>query len=69
MVEIVNAVEIINPEIKIDRPRSDGDLSIFIGDFELVTIHYDYRYVDNTTQYRLAETIVSLFKPTEVENG
>jgi hypothetical protein len=57
MIDPIKIVEIIRPKIRVERPRLSGDLAIFFDDFEIVTIHYDYAYTSNSTQWALAKVI------------
>jgi hypothetical protein len=61
--KVVQAVEIIRPEITIGRPEGLGsDLEVRIDGKPLVTIHYVYPWIDNAGQYSIAEKIAKMLK-------
>jgi hypothetical protein len=39
-----------------------GDLVVKVNGTSLVTIHYDYRYIDNAGQWGLAKEIVKILR-------
>jgi hypothetical protein len=55
---IVLQATIIPNKWEVERPGMGGDLVVKVNGTTLVTIHYDYRYIDNARQWRLAEEIV-----------
>ena len=57
MQEPLHAVRVYTKAFKIERPGPGGDLSLYIDDFEWLTMHYDYRYTSNAGQYALMEKI------------
>jgi hypothetical protein len=62
MVDVVKVVEIVRPKVRFGRPdRPSGDMCVWINDFEFITIHYDYRYTDNNSQWSLAEQLARAF--------
>jgi hypothetical protein len=59
----VNLSEIITPEITVGP--ADGlssDLEVRVDGTPVVTVHYVYPWIDNSTQYAIAEKIVKMFK-------
>jgi hypothetical protein len=57
MDEVVKAMVCLPKAFRIERPGSGGDLALYIGDFQWMTVHYDYRYTDNAGQYSFLESV------------
>jgi hypothetical protein len=53
---------IIPNKWEVERPDMGGDLVVKVNGTSLVTIHYDYRYIDNAGQWGLAKEIVKILR-------
>ena len=51
------------PEITIGRPEGlSSDIEVKIDGEPLVTVHYVYPWIDNHSQWKIAEKIAKMFK-------
>lgn len=63
MTKTVKIQEIQNPKITVGSARGlSSDVVVYINDEPLVTVHYVYPWIDNTSQYSIAEKIAKLFE-------
>jgi hypothetical protein len=57
MQEPVHIVCVFTKAFEVKRSGLGGNLSLYIDDFEWLTMHYDYRYTSNAGQYAFMEKV------------
>ena len=66
--EIVKVVKRIYPVVTIERDENiGGDLHVKLNGKSIVTIHYLYGWIDNASQYTLADQIAHMFSPPSAD--
>ena len=64
--KVIKVVSVDKPEITVGRPEGLGsDLEVRVDGEPLVTVHYVYPWIDNASQYYIAEKIAKMFKGEE----
>lgn len=64
--KVIKVESVDKPEITVGRPEGLGsDLEVRINGEPLVTVHYVYPWMDNASQWALAERIARMLKGDE----
>lgn len=65
MSEYVKITRLVYPVVTVKRGdtiATGSEMQVWLDDFLFVRIGYDHRYVDNATQWRMAEQIAAAFR-------